>query len=111
MADRMIFFKTELTGGDGEALDNIDGTDRGDGNPLQNNDLAIVYYDGCYYLYMLDEDLGGLEDAPNIIIPDTNAGDMRWVNLLNPHILYGTASTPPSASTTPDGAIYFQYSA
>lgn len=111
MADRMIFFKTVLIGGAAEALDNIDGVDRGDGNALQDGDFAIVCESGKYYLFILDADLGGAEDAPNIIIPDTNAGDMRWQNLLNPHILYGTSATPPAATSTPDGAIYLKYTA
>jgi hypothetical protein len=111
MADRMVFFKTELGGGGAEALDNIDGDDRGDGNPLQDGDGAIVLYAGDYYLYILDDDLAGVEDSPNAIAPDTHPGDKRWVLQTIPFVTYGTASTPPSAGTTPDGTIYLKYTA
>lgn len=112
MADRMVFFKTELTGGGALALDNIDGDDRGDGNALQDSDAAIVMVStNYYYLYILDDDLAGVEDSPNVIVPDTNAGDKRWVLQLYPFITCGTAVTPPDADITPNGAIYVKYTA
>ena len=111
MADRMVFFKTELTGGGATALDVVDGDDRGDGNALQDGDAAIVMMSSYYYLYILDDNLGGVEDSPNVIVPDTNAGDKRWVLQLYPFILAGTAATAPDADITPNGAIYLKYTA
>jgi hypothetical protein len=110
MADRMVFFRTTTSGGAGGSVDVIDGDDRGDTNPLQDGDAAIVLTDaGYYYLYILDDDLAGAEDLPNIIAPDTNAGDKRWVLKSSPYILSGTTATAPSATGVPDGAIYFKY--
>ena len=111
MAIRRVFFKTEFTGGGGGALDSIDGDDRGDGEALQDEDAAVVMKGNNYYLFILDDDLGGAEDSPNRIVPDLNPGDKRWVLQLYPFILAGTAATPPDADVTPDGAIYLRYTA
>lgn len=88
MADTMFFHKTALTGGGAGALDLIDGNDRGDGEPLQEGDAAFVTYNGEFYFYLLDEDVGGAESAPALIVPDTNAGDKRWVQQSIPAVGY-----------------------
>jgi hypothetical protein len=88
MADTMIFNKTALTGGGSGSLDVIDGNDRGDGEPLQEGDAAFVTYGGNFYFYLLDEDIGGAENAPALIVPDTNAGDKRWVQQSIPAVGY-----------------------
>ena len=110
-ADTVVFLKTRLTGGSAGCLDSIDGADRGDGNPIQDGDAAIVFYNGYYDLYIADDDLGGSEASPDIIRPDTNAGDLRWVRQKTPQILYGTSETPPSAVGLREGTIYFQHEA
>jgi hypothetical protein len=79
MADTIIFNKTALIGGGAGSLDLIDGNDRGDGEPLQEGDAAFVTYGGNFYFYILDEDVGGAESSPALIVPDTNAGSKRWV--------------------------------
>jgi hypothetical protein len=79
MANRMVFLRTVLTGGGADSLDLIDGADRGDGNPLQEGDTAFVLNGGTLYVYNLDADSAEAESSPAIIRPDTNAGDMRWV--------------------------------
>jgi len=79
MADTMVFMKTALTGGGAGALDLIDGTDRGDGDPLQEGDTAFVSVGGVLYFYYLDEDSAAAESSPTVIRPDTNAGDKRWI--------------------------------
>jgi len=62
-----------LTGGGQGALDAIDGTD------LDDQDLATGVVDGKALQYWLDIDSGLAEDPPNVIAPDTNAGDKRWI--------------------------------
>ena len=79
MADRMVFFRTELTGGGATALNSIDGLDRGDTNPLQDGDGAFVMASGTLYTYILDADSAAAESSPDVIKPLTNAGDKRWI--------------------------------
>jgi hypothetical protein len=64
-----------LTGGGKGALDKIDGDDLNDG------DAALVVTSSYAYLYMLDADSGKDEDSPEIISPDDNAGNKRWIRL------------------------------
>ncbi len=64
---------TALTGGGAGALDTQDG------NVLIDGDIAIVMESGNIYFYELDADSGAAENSPNVITPDTNAGDKRWL--------------------------------
>lgn len=67
---------TSLTGGGAGALDLIDGTDLVDGDTA----LVIVGNNpGVAYFYVLDADNAGAESSPDIIAPDANGGDKRWV--------------------------------
>ena len=70
---KTAYVKTALTGGGADALDSIDGAG------LTNNDIAFVFVSNVEYNYILDADNGGAESSPDIIAPDTNAGDKRWV--------------------------------
>ncbi len=81
MPDRMVFLKKELTGGGADALDNISAIDRGDGNPLADDDAAFVMASGTFYAYMYDEDETDAESSPSIIKPDDvdGADPGRWV--------------------------------
>lgn len=63
----------DLIGGSSGALDAIDGVDLADG------DGAVVITQGKSYLYHLNGTLGGSESSPQIISPDNNAGNKRWV--------------------------------
>lgn len=72
-----------LTGGGTGALDKYDGT------ALQDGDPAVGTYNGKLYAYILDEDSGAAESSPDVIAPDTNAGNKRWI--LQPP--YGQLST------------------
>lgn len=72
-----IYGAISLTGGGTGALDRIDGDD------LQDQDAAIVFTASGLYTYTLDADLGGTEDSPSLIVPDTNAGSKRWVLIPN----------------------------
>lgn len=64
-----------LTGGGTGALDAIDGDD------LQDNDSAIVFTASAAYMYQLDASSGAAESAPDVISPDANPGDKRWILL------------------------------
>ena len=68
-----IYFANVLTGGGAGALDEIDGT------ALVNLDAAIVILLDSAYFYSLDDDLAAVESSPDIITPDNNGGDKRWV--------------------------------
>lgn len=63
---------TVLIGGGTGALDKIDGAD------LLDGDGALVITATGIHFYILDADLAGAESSPDIIAPDTNAGDKRW---------------------------------
>jgi len=65
--------KTLLTGGTAAALDSIDGA------TLLDGDRAFVAVSGVLYYYVLDDDSGAAEASPNIIAPDTNPGNKRWI--------------------------------
>lgn len=81
MADRMIFHKTILTGGAADSLDNISGIDRGDTNPLQNNDAAFIMETDILSAYLFDDVSTDAEVVPGIIRPDDiGVGDPgRWI--------------------------------
>jgi hypothetical protein len=81
MADRMVFFRMALATGAADSLDAIDGTDRGDGNPLQDLDLAFTIDSSIFYVHQLDADSAAAESSPDVVKPDTNAGDKRWILL------------------------------
>lgn len=63
---------SSLTGGGEGALDAIDGSNVSDG------DRAIVISDLVYF-YVLDAASGIIESPPNVISPDTNPGNKRWI--------------------------------
>ena len=62
-----------LIGGGVGKLDSIDGAILADG------DAAIVITDGNAYLYHLDATSAAGESSPQIIAPDDNPGDKRWI--------------------------------
>ena len=64
---------TALTGGGAGALDAVAAAGLGDG------DLAIVMASGSLYHYELDADSGLGEASPDVIRPDDEAGDKRWI--------------------------------
>jgi len=68
-----VYKKTALTGGTATDLDGINGTG------LVDSDMAFVTVAGVLYTYILDDDSGAAESSPNIIAPDTNPGNKRWV--------------------------------
>lgn len=66
-----------LTSGCDGCLDNIDGTN------LEDGDLAFASNGSVIFFYILDEDSALTESSPDVIKPDSNAGDKRWI-LLQP---------------------------
>ena len=68
-----IYGAIALTGGSTGSLDSLDGDD------LTDNDAAIVFTANSTYIYTLDPTVGGAESSPDVIAPDTNAGNKRWV--------------------------------
>jgi microcystin-dependent protein len=64
---------TALTGGGAGALDAVAAAGLGDG------DLAIVMASGSLYHYELDADSGLSEASPDVIRPDGEGGDKRWI--------------------------------
>ena len=73
MATNTAYYKQLLTGGSGAALDGINGTS------LSNLDIAYVMVSNILYVYQLDSTSGGAESSPDVIAPDTNPGDKRWL--------------------------------
>jgi hypothetical protein len=73
MATNRVYGAITLIGGAAGALDSIDGTD------LIDKDMAITFVSGVTYFYSLDADSAAAESSPNVIKPDANAGDKRWV--------------------------------
>ncbi len=65
--------KSALTGGAATALDSIDG------NSLLDGDFAFVLTGTIQYTYVLNATSGAAESSPDIISPDSNAGNKRWI--------------------------------
>lgn len=74
MANKIYGF-IALTGGGTGALDRAEI----DGDDLVDKDIAIGVVTDTLYAYILDADSAAAESSPNVISPDTNAGDKRWI--------------------------------
>lgn len=69
-----IYPATALTGGSSGALDAIDGA------LLNDGDKAIVIVSGDFvYFYHMNASSGAAESAPDVIAPDSNPNDKRWI--------------------------------
>jgi len=62
-----------LTGGGVGALDKLDGV------ILNDKDGAVVITESSIYAYHLDADSGVAESSPQVISPDSNPGNKRWL--------------------------------
>lgn len=81
-----------LTGGTEGCLDKIDG------GALQEGDMAFgrdSTYGFC--LFFLDADSGASESVPDVVAPDTNAGNKRWIRQNLYHDEYRVMWVPASA--------------
>lgn len=67
------YWANVLTGGGAGALDAIDGA------ALADLDMAIVTTLAGTFNYSLDDDSAAAEASPNVIEPDANGGDKRWI--------------------------------
>lgn len=70
-----------LTGGGTGALDSIDG------DSLNDNDGAMVLTSTYAYMYRLNASSGASESSPDVISPDSNAGDKRWILISRNHVI------------------------
>ena len=68
-----VYTAKALTGGGATALDFFDGDN------LNDDDLAFVSVSNAMYEYRLEATSGATESSPNIIAPDTNPGNKRWL--------------------------------
>lgn len=68
-----FYCRTALAGGGSGALDAIDGAG------LNDLDFAIISILNNVYIYTLDDDSAAAESSPDVIKPDANAGDKRWI--------------------------------
>ncbi len=68
-----IYAAKALTGGAAGSLDAINGTN------LLTNDGAYVITSSGFYFYYLNGSSGATESSPDVIAPDTNAGNKRWL--------------------------------
>jgi len=76
---KYAYFCTALTGGTSGCLDKIDGDNLAD----QDVALVVIQSEQKFYIFSLDEDSGATESSPDVISPDSNAGDKRWVLVEN----------------------------
>ncbi len=69
----VVFYRQGLIGGGATDLDEKDGASLNDG------DAAFVFTGTQLYTYRLDDSSGAAESSPDVIQPDTNAGNKRWI--------------------------------
>jgi hypothetical protein len=67
------YYATALIGGASGALDELDG------NGLTDGDVAITVTAERVYIHWLDADSAAAESSPDVVSPDTNAGNKRWI--------------------------------
>jgi len=124
-----IFVATALTGGVSGALDFIwPGNDLGAGeSPPATGDLVFVLLPGRVYTYRYDETATDPESVPNVIQPDSNTGDGRWlvqvggvfVHTADAEVQFGcdhsfdstltlTATLPDLATVPPGAQVYIE---
>lgn len=89
-----LYGATALIGGAAGALDAIDGAD------LADLDGAIVITAGQQYIYSLDVNSAAGESSPDIISPDANAGDKRWILISKSDQGVAVADTPSLTGLT-----------
>ena len=85
------YFCDAFTGGATGALDSIDGLG------LRDGDKAFVITSTSVSVFNLDADSAAAEDSPDVVSPDSNAGDKRWILLAFGSVT--NATTVTSADT------------
>lgn len=71
MTDYLFDGAVGLTGGASGNLDAITGTS------LMDGDVYFTVHNGSLYLHKVNATLGGVENSPSLIVPDTDAGSKR----------------------------------
>ena len=84
-----------FTGGATGALDKIPGTN------LATGDVAYVVTDEVFCVLVVDALSGAAEASPDIIKPDTDAGDKRWIL-----VFYGDSKTGDIARLVPTDSYF-----
>lgn len=69
----IVYYRQVLTGGGVTALDAVDGALLNDGDP------SFVFTGSSFYCYRLNATSGAAESSPDIIAPDANPGNKRWI--------------------------------
>lgn len=88
-----IYYRTDFIGGGTSTLDGIDG------DTLVANDSAIVCVSGTTYHYTLTTN-SGVEDSPNVIIPDLKADEKTWeINSIYSNFIINSAPTSDYLAT------------
>ena len=96
-----FYGRTSLTGGGTGALDAIDGTN------LADLDAAFVNILGEVFVYSLDADSAVAESSPNVIAPDANGGDKRWI-LQKKNLTHNAGITASTTQATGNGILTAQ---
>ena len=95
MADITVYKMSAKTGGGVSAADGIDGDD------LLDGDVVFVLStpaDDAFHAYVVDDDLAASEKDPDILVPDTNPGNIGLRLMRN-------IPTPISITSTASGTI------
>lgn len=93
------YLREALIGGAANALDSVDGS------ILLNLDFGIVVTNAGsgdqIYFFILDEDSAVSESSPNVIAPDTNPGNKRWIL----QTMISRNNSPPDTNTISSGVL------
>lgn len=73
-----IYGFTSLTGGTDDSY-----LDYHDGDNLSDGDMAFGITSNQFFAYKLSASSGASESFPDVISPDTNAGNKRWILCYN----------------------------
>lgn len=73
------YWADAINGGTGNSMDLLDPTDTdGSSTVLVAGDICDVVEDDMISMYVARESAGKSEDAPDVIIPDSNPGNFWW---------------------------------
>lgn len=102
MADLGAYCCTDFIGGGTGALDKLDGS------VLNDKDRASVITLTSFAPYSLDADSGAGESSPQIIAPNTNPGNKRWIltgGIFKDLTIYGKAGIGTIAPLCTNGGL------
>ncbi|MCP4648841.1 MAG: hypothetical protein GY853_02000 [PVC group bacterium] len=77
--EKVIQYMEALTGGASNAVDGIDGNDRGDGEAIALDDITYANVSGVHHIYKYTA-TAAVESVPDIIRPDVNNDPTKaWI--------------------------------